>query len=87
MTPDDFPDVTPTNRYHVQRPKEAFGSMAEASLDSSEEADEEVQPTMQLRCELQISNTGGCWQPLIFVIICTGTAALEQRAEVGLLPG
>jgi len=68
MTPDDFPDVTPTNRYHMQRPKEAFGSMAEASLGSSEEADEEVQPTMQLRCELQILNTGGscfpisCWQ-------------------------
>ncbi len=59
MTPDDFPDVTPTNRYHMQRPKEAFGSMAEASLGSSEEADEEVQPTMQLRCELQILNTGG----------------------------
>ncbi|DBA82477.1 hypothetical protein WJX79_005540 [Trebouxia sp. C0005] len=57
MTPDDFPDVTPTNRYHVPRPKEAFGSLAEASLGSSEEADEEVQPTMQLRCELQILNT------------------------------
>ena len=58
MTPDDFPDVEPTNRYHTPRPKEAFGSIADASLGSSGEAEEEVQPTMQLRCELEITNTG-----------------------------
>lgn len=58
MTPDDFPDVTPTNRYHTPRPKEAFGSIADASLGSSGEAEEELQPTMQLRCELEITNTG-----------------------------
>ena len=57
MMPDDFPDITPSNRYYQPRPKEAFGGVAEATLEA--EADDRQQmPTMQLRCELDITNMG-----------------------------
>lgn len=57
MVPDDFPDIMPTNRYHMQRPKEAFNSVGDATLEADNSEPEE-QLTMQLRSELEITNTG-----------------------------
>lgn len=57
MIPDDLPDIIPTNRYHQPRPQEKFGAIAEATLEP--EAPKELElPTMQLRCQLEIYNTG-----------------------------
>ena len=63
MTPDDFPDITPSNRYYMPRPKEAFSPGAGEPPAKAEEPDEEEEPTMQLRCELEIVNTGIVLQP------------------------
>lgn len=57
MIPDDFPDITPTNRYHQPRPKETFNAVADATLEPEGPKRQEM-PTMQLRCELEIVNTG-----------------------------
>ena len=57
MIPDDFPDITVPNRYHQPRPKEAFNAVADATLEPEGPQRQEM-PTMQLRCELEIVNTG-----------------------------
>ena len=57
MIPDEFPDITPTNRYHQPRPKETFNAIADATLEPEGPKRQEM-PTMQLRCELEIINTG-----------------------------
>ena len=59
MMPDDFPDITLTNRYYQPRPgaKEAFGATPDTTLEPEGPKREEL-PTMQLRCELEIINTG-----------------------------
>ena len=57
MIPDEFPDIVPSNRYHQPRPQEKFGAIAEATMEPEGPKEPEL-PTMQLRCELEIYNTG-----------------------------
>lgn len=67
MVPDDFPSMDLPNTYHAPRPKDPFGSVADMNL-GSDGNEEEVQPTMQLRLELRIQNTG--WGKVLRAVLC-----------------
>ncbi len=86
MTPDDFPDITPTNRYHSPRPKEAFGSVADATMEP-EEPDDEEQPVCQLRCELEITNTGEQTPPVDLPAKCVESHTHQMSVCAGDVPG
>lgn len=64
MVPDDFPSMDLPNTYHTPRPKDPFGSVADMNL-GSDEPEVERQPTMQLRLQLQVQNTGDFTDMLI----------------------
>lgn len=57
MIPDDFPDIVPSDPAYLPRPQEKYGSIAEATMEPEGPKAPEL-PTMQLRCQLDICNTG-----------------------------